>query len=602
MKLSKLYTNQPYFKNIKFNSGFNVIYADVKTKDDNKNSHCLGKTILIDIIDFLLLKKVSNRKKQLLYKTENEAGGSIFHEYIFYLEIILNSGKYLTIRRSVKNNTQIAFSLNETSVEGFIPPMNWDSPGSLKKATTQLSEYLNFDFFRDKKYDYRKAISYCLRRQGDYQDIYRLVKFKSGKDIDWKPFMFDLLGFNGDLLKKKYEKEFKIGEIQKFIEEEEKEFDIHRGEKDEIEGLILIKEKEKTELVRQLDKFNFYQQDKDNIQRLVDEIEQQISELNTECYNIEFEIKRLQESIKNKFAFNLEKVQAVFDEANIYFSDQLKKDYNELLEFNNKLTSERNKFLRETLAMRLDEQTSVQNQLKRLNDEKSELLSYIQDTDVFKKFKNYQKKVVEAESEIRSLQSKLNAIDIIGNKQKTIKKYQTEIDNLVEKINMEINRSSENTIYTKLRTAFSSYYKTILDETAILALKLNKADNVDFSEPKVQSKLTKQMTQQGDGFTYTKLFCVCFDLALLTTYRSQSFFRFVYHDDVFANQDNRPKLKLLRLIKDLCNSDDIQYIFTIIRDEVPYDEKNQAVKFSDEEMILELHDKDETGTLFGLVF
>lgn len=33
MKLSKLYTNQPNFKNIEFNSGFNVIYADVKTND-----------------------------------------------------------------------------------------------------------------------------------------------------------------------------------------------------------------------------------------------------------------------------------------------------------------------------------------------------------------------------------------------------------------------------------------------------------------------------------------------------------------------------------------------------------------------------------------
>ena len=119
MKLSKLYTDQPDFKNVKFNSGFNVIYADVKTKDDNRNSHCLGKTILIDLIDFLLLKRVSNKKNHLLYKTENEAGESIFNDYIFYLEIILNSGKYLTVRRSVKNNTKIAFSLNETSVDGF---------------------------------------------------------------------------------------------------------------------------------------------------------------------------------------------------------------------------------------------------------------------------------------------------------------------------------------------------------------------------------------------------------------------------------------------------------------------------------------------------
>ncbi|MBF0396732.1 MAG: DUF2326 domain-containing protein [Desulfobacterales bacterium] len=601
MKLSKLYANQPHFKNIKFNPGFNVIYADVKTKDNNRNSHCLGKSLLIDLIDFLLLKKI--KKNHPFYKTTNEAGYSIFNDYIFYLEIILNSARYLTIQRSVADNTKISFSLNETSADDFIPPANWNpSELPLEKAKKQLAEYLNFDFFMDKKYDYRKAISYCLRKQGDYQNIYRLTKFKSGRDIFWKPFMFDILGFNGKLLEDKYEKESKISEIDKFIKTEEKEFDIHRDEKDEIKGLILIKEKEKTELIRQLDRFNFYQQDKENIHKLVDEIEQKISELNTECYNVEFEISRLQKSIKNKFAFNLEKVQTVFNEVKIYFQEQLKKDYNDLLDFNNKLTSERNRFLRETLSIRLEEQKNIKKQLEELNEQKSELLSYIQDTDVFKKFKEYQKKAVEAESEILSLQSKLNAIDIIGNKQKVIKKYQTEIESLIDKINTELDKSSENVIYTGIRTVFSNYYKIILDETAILSLRLNKYGNIDFNEPKVQNKATKQMTQQGDGFTYTKLFCVCFDLALLTIYRSNSFFRFVYHDDVFANQDNRPKLKLLGLIKELCNKYDIQYIFTIIRDEIPYDEKNQRIKFSEKEIVLELHDKDETGTLFGFVF
>ena len=120
MKLSKIYTNQLDFKNIKFNSGFNVIYADVKTNDDNRNSHCLGKSLLIDLIDFLLLKKVGSKKNHPLYKTKNETGDYLFNDYIFYLEIMLNSGKYLTIQRSVANNTKIAFKLNETSVENFI--------------------------------------------------------------------------------------------------------------------------------------------------------------------------------------------------------------------------------------------------------------------------------------------------------------------------------------------------------------------------------------------------------------------------------------------------------------------------------------------------
>lgn len=40
--------------------------------------------------------------------------------------------------------------------------------------------------------------------QLDYEDVYRLFKFKGGKDVDWKLFMFDLLGFNGEIFRDKY--------------------------------------------------------------------------------------------------------------------------------------------------------------------------------------------------------------------------------------------------------------------------------------------------------------------------------------------------------------------------------------------------------------
>ncbi|QYS91992.1 hypothetical protein JJC04_05025 [Flavobacterium covae] len=63
MKLSKLYSNKENFKNILFNlNGLNVIYAEVKTDiKDKRNSHCLGKTKVAELIDFLLLKKIDKK-------------------------------------------------------------------------------------------------------------------------------------------------------------------------------------------------------------------------------------------------------------------------------------------------------------------------------------------------------------------------------------------------------------------------------------------------------------------------------------------------------------------------------------------------------------
>ena len=51
MQLSKIYSNKENFKKIKFNlNGLNVIYAEVKSKiDEKKNSHDLGKTRVHEI-------------------------------------------------------------------------------------------------------------------------------------------------------------------------------------------------------------------------------------------------------------------------------------------------------------------------------------------------------------------------------------------------------------------------------------------------------------------------------------------------------------------------------------------------------------------------
>src|SRR5690554_4384663 len=128
MKLSKLYCNHSQFKDIKFNlRGLNIIYADVvaeqkpRKNGEKKNSHSLGKTKLAELIDFLFLKGVA-RNSNFLFKNKDKGGKLLFEDYIFYLELLLNSGKYLTIRRSVATPTKISFSLQDQSQDGFIPP------------------------------------------------------------------------------------------------------------------------------------------------------------------------------------------------------------------------------------------------------------------------------------------------------------------------------------------------------------------------------------------------------------------------------------------------------------------------------------------------
>lgn len=600
MKLSKLYCNQPSFKNIQFNlNGINVVYADVKTEiKEKKNSHDLGKTKLAELIDFLFLKKITNQ--HFLIKQEKQH----FQNHVFYLEILLNSGQYLTIKRAVKNNTKISFAVNDASINEFRPPLDWEFTDlTIDKAQKQLAEYLSLDFFSNKSYNYRKALSYSLRTPpDDYSDVYQLSKFQGGH-VFWKPFMFDLLGFDGTLLELKYQNDEQIMKINQFIDNLKKEYSINVDDRDDYVAQMQDIEKEVRETEQQLDRFNFYEQDKELVKRGIEDIETSISQLNSTAYNLNYEIDRLRKSLKNKFAFDLNKVDKVFRESQILFPDQLKEDYANLIDFNNKLTVERNKLLKSSLEKKSSELSEINNQLQTLNKRKEEQISFIQDTDSFKKFKNHQKNLVKTEGKLFTIKEKIKNIDLIIKKEDEIETLTSKIKETIQELNQIYRTTERNERYNDIRARFSEYYKNIMDEVARISWKINTNSNVDFVAPKVHSKHDEQReTAKDEGNTYKKLLCVAFDLAILTSYNSESYFRFVYHDDVLSQQDNGIKNRLIELIKTLTSQYDLQYILSAIKSDLPLDENDEIVYFDEKDIVLKLHDRDESGTLFGFEF
>lgn len=605
MKLSKLYCNNLEFKNIAFNlSGLNVVYADVISREnEKKNSHDLGKTKLAELIDYLFLKKV-DQKRHFLFRIKNDKGVSIFIDYIFYLELQLNSGEFLTIKRSVENSSKISFALNQQRTDKFIPPQNWQEEDvPFTKAKKAFTELIALDFFFNKTYDYRKAISYSLRLQGDYEDVYKLSKYVGGKDIDWKPFMFDLLGFDGKLLSAKYENDNARDTVKDFIDNLKSEYSVKTEERDDIVAQIKLVESNYIEIESQIDKFNFYEQDKELINNGVEEIESKISELNSLSYNLNFEIDRLNKSIKNKFAFNLEKVNKVFEESQLYFPEALKKDYESLISFNSQLTIERNKLLKSTLKIKETELKEINNSLIELNGNKENLMSFLKDTDAFKKFKYFQKDLVKIEGQLLKLKEKLNTIDLILGKERERETLHKDIENTVNELKDIYQHTENNLKYSEIRTKFSTFYKKVMDEDAIIYWNINTNNNVDFIPPRVQTKgEIKKETAKDDGTTYKKLLCIVFDLAILCTYNKESYYRFVYHDDALSQQDNGIKTRLLELIREVTTKYDLQYMLSVIKSDLPTDGDQMPIYFTDEEIILKLHDKDPSGTLFGFEF
>ena len=590
MKLSKLYSNKP-FHNLTFitnKGGLNVVIGDARGTDENKQ-HNLGKSKLAELLDFMLLKGVD--KTFFFYKDINRQK---FENHEFYLEILLNNGQYLTIKRTVENATKIAFKLSNIKSEGFIFYDTFEKTLAFDKAKTYLNDLLDLDFCKETNENYRRLINYSLRTQGDYEPkmntIFQLRKFAKNKDKDWKPLIFSLLGFDGKVLREKYELEESIKEETKTIKAQEKEIGIESENRDSLVGKIQNKEYEREKLSKELDNLNFYQRDKETINNLVGSIEGEISELNTQLYNIEYDIKKLNESIRNEFSFDLKRVKTLFDEVQLHFSDQFSKTYEQLITFNHQITQERNLQVRQTLKEKQLEERDVNNRLIDLNQRKQQFRNLIQDTSLFKKYAIYQKQLIEIERELSRFQTQLERVDEIEKKKGDIEETENnELQDVKNQVKEIIDNTAKCILYMNIRKTFSDIVKQVLNETALITISRNSTYNIDF-KPEFPN------SAKSDGATYYKILCIAFDLAILINYRDKSHFRFVYHDDVISGDDNGVKTRLIEVVREICERFDIQYIFSAIKDNIPIN-----IDLS-ENIILELNDKDDSGKLFKMSF
>ena len=120
MQISRLYSNRDeVFTPIEFNFGedatcLNAVLGEIRhPSDDARDSHNLGKTTLLHLIDFLMLKGMS--QGHFLVKNK-----SLFEGFEFFIEIALNSGRFATVRRGVDDPNLVSLALHDEPRETFI--------------------------------------------------------------------------------------------------------------------------------------------------------------------------------------------------------------------------------------------------------------------------------------------------------------------------------------------------------------------------------------------------------------------------------------------------------------------------------------------------
>lgn len=582
MKLIKVFSDGP-FKNVKFNEGYNIVLATIHDKENKKDTHNLGKTSLLVVIDFLLLSTFTKKSPIL--------ANPIFSTQTFFLELLLNSGKYLVIRRGIEKPSKISFKLNEIPLTNFDIPTEWDEENvAFEEAKDMLNTFLGYDVLTN--WPYRKSISYFLRSQKDYLDVFQLNKFK-GKHIGWKPFVFDLLGFDGSLVEKKLHCDDEIVEKKSEIATLQKQASIDIAERDKIIGLIEIKSEEKDRTEKEIDKFNFYSQDVTVTRELINSIDTQLQTLNSERYRLGYEIKKINSSLEQtSVTVRLDKLKELYNEVELFFPESLSKQYEELERFTDAISSERRKYLEENLSFLKKEYAQINDAIKVKEQERSDKISILTEVDVYDKFKVYQKELASLEAELSLLQEKLRLIDSSSTIRTEIEKLKDERKEYIDKIREAIDGRA----HADINKIFNQIVTEVTDTNAIISIKQNSDANVEF-EADYQTT-THVTTSEADGTSYKKLLCVAFDIALLVSYSSHSFYRFVYHDGVLEGLDDRVKQRLIMVTQRICSEYGLQYILSLIDSDIPKNVEDSNQEFPMDAVCLNLNDLDDSGKLF----
>ncbi len=538
MKLSKIYCDQEeIFAAIKFKGGINFILSD---------DHSVGKSTLFKLIDFLLFKGKPN-----FLKLDN------FNDLSFFLEIKIKENSFITIKRSTFGRANDCLKLSNKPINCVnLSEGEFDFKGSEKKALDFFHEKTKFKFSNIRHY-----LSYFLRDQDNQSDEFRLNKFLRSNDIDYKPIVANLLGIDGEKIRKKYSLEDTISNNTAKIKTLEQNLGLYKS-KDLIVEEISVYENNLGLKVSKYDDFDFYLSEHDISQELVDNVELNISNFNSKRNSLKREIDYINNAIRSEISIEIEDISGLFKEIEIIFPEDLKKNYESVIEFNRQITKERKEIFKENKVKFENELELINSELKVLNGKRKELLGILNETDTMSKFKKLENEIIELKASIKSHNDKLTIFNEIDNLKDTISNDSEQLTNIIK--NQEL--LTKVSFVDDLKKNIKMIGKIVFGERDLaFSVGFNTQNNLEFHLKISNSKGFDNFEE--DGNTVKKLLCFVFSASLVLAHNSEIFIQFLAFDSPFDGDKNIWQNGVFNAIKKL-ESEGVQTLITTITDEV----------------------------------
>lgn len=595
MKLTRLYSNRPeLFEPVEFNVGVSAIFAEIRLPENReRDTHNLGKSIFGQLIDFCLL--MGKDPGFFLYRHEER-----FAAFTFSLEIELRPDQFLTIRRPVSPGSEIDFLESDCTVPDAneVSDEDWNHIAiKFERAKTLLDGLLGFPTVQP--WGIRHLVGYLIRSQDDYRDVFQLNKF-SGKHKEWKPFVAHLLGLPADPVLDLYAKRDEEEELAKTLRTLMQEWGDEDTDPSVLDALISAKRREVQTKKDAMSGFNFAEQDRETITRLVDDIEVRIVALNEESYRLAQQIARIDESLDDQqVKFAPKAASKLFEEAGVAFEGQIRKDFEQLIAFNRAITKERREALVGQRGEARTRKDGIEVELAGLNEERQRSLGFLRQSDDLAKYKELVEELSTARSELATLDAKRTAAAKFAELRREQRSLKEEVGTLETEVEGAIDAASGDPTsrFESIRSYFAEIVDEVVGETAILGILMNNKGGIDFRAEFINPSGTA--TSEDRGTSYRKLLCIAFDLALIRAYHDEEFPRFVYLDGALEGLDPRKQEKLIGVFRDYA-SHGLQPILSLLDSELPAPLGESPETLAQDDIVLALHDEGDEGRLFKM--
>ncbi|MEA3315532.1 MAG: hypothetical protein U9Q30_06755, partial [Campylobacterota bacterium] len=345
--------------------------------------------------------------------------------------------------------------------------------------------------------------------------------------------------------------------------------------KDYIIEEINVLTKMKLEKENKFNEFDFYLEENKISKELVNNIESEISSLNKKRNSLNREIEYINKATNDNLLIDMNELNELFEELNTSFPNDIKIEYDKVIEFNENLTNERIEILQDNKKSFMLDLEVIEKELYSFNNKRKEMLSVLTDSDTMSKFKKIEKEIIEIETNINKEQQKLEKFELLEFKIDEVENKEVELKNAVLQIQSSISNFNKNSI---IKANIGIFAKLIFNEEALFSVGLNAHKNIEFN-----LKLSSNNNfdnQRDDGHTFRKLLSFLFSISILVSYKDKLFFKFAVLDSPFDGDKTDYQDGLYKVIEKVASEYDMQIILTSVEDEIKNDElKQEAIKY-----------------------